>query len=472
MKDTKRQLAVFSFFDHTHIEAYLERMARGGWMLESMGDRLWTYRRTEPRNVHFTVSYAPKASAFDPDLTEEQREFIDFCERTDWRFVASNAQMQAFCNEQRDPVPIQTDPELELEALHKAAKRVQIPIYCALIVLSLVELGMFLSDVWDDPVEWLASGSGLIAVFAWLGMIVPCAGELATYLLWRKRALKAAERGEFLATPNLTAFARVVLVVELAAFFAWAVSTLTYGNPLLRLVLLLTVVYTVFLFAAVNGTKNLLKRKGASRGKNRAVTLTVDVVLAFGLVGLILWVAFHASDNGWLQSTQETAALPLVVSDLLDVDEDDYLPRRYDRSSPLLAQLEAHEYFDFHNKSAGTEVPPGLDYTVTDVKAAFLYGFCKDRLLGRQGKSDAQREIERYMRWKVAGIPDAAETVAYRSVDAAAWGAEEAYRLYWREDGEAIDHWLLCWGSRFVEIDLDWAPTAEQMAIVGEKLRG
>jgi len=32
--------------------------------------------------------------------------------------------------------------------------------------------------------------------------------------------------------------------------------------------------------------------------------------------------------------------------------------------------------------------------------------------------------------------------------------------------------WLLCFADRLVEIDFDWEPTAEQMAIAGAKLSG
>ena len=38
MKDTKRRLEVFSFYDRAHIERHLEAMAARGWLLERMGN--------------------------------------------------------------------------------------------------------------------------------------------------------------------------------------------------------------------------------------------------------------------------------------------------------------------------------------------------------------------------------------------------------------------------------------------------
>ena len=61
-------------------------------------------------------------------------------------------------------------------------------------------------------------------------------------------------------------------------------------------------------------------------------------------------------------------------------------------------------------------------------------------------------------------------------VDAAPWGALDAYRFI-REDNTPIGNFLLCYADRFVEIRFDpWydgaEPTEKQMALVGTVLGG
>ena len=56
MRDTKRRIEAFSFYDHTGIEAHLEKMAAKGWLLERMTGVGWVYRRIEPGRVKFTVT--------------------------------------------------------------------------------------------------------------------------------------------------------------------------------------------------------------------------------------------------------------------------------------------------------------------------------------------------------------------------------------------------------------------------------
>ena len=119
MKDTKRRLMTFTFYDRTGIEKDLEKQAAKGWLLEKCAATGWIYRRIEPAKIHFAVVYVPAISMFDPEPSEKQKRFQDFCEHTGWELIASNIQMQIFCNRRENPIPIETEPEIEVENIHK-----------------------------------------------------------------------------------------------------------------------------------------------------------------------------------------------------------------------------------------------------------------------------------------------------------------------------------------------------------------
>ena len=72
MKETKRRLETFSFYDRTGLEEHLARMAAEGWLLDKIGQFLWHYRRIEPKKLTFSVTYFPKASAFDPGPSDRK----------------------------------------------------------------------------------------------------------------------------------------------------------------------------------------------------------------------------------------------------------------------------------------------------------------------------------------------------------------------------------------------------------------
>lgn len=98
MKDTKRQIELYTPYVRDDLESHLEQMAEKGWMIEKAEGLFWAYRRTEPRRLHFTVTYFAKASLYHPQPTEKQTAFYEFCEHTGWKLAASGGQMQIFYN--------------------------------------------------------------------------------------------------------------------------------------------------------------------------------------------------------------------------------------------------------------------------------------------------------------------------------------------------------------------------------------
>ena len=70
MRERKRRLELYSFYDHTGIERHLERMAEKGWMLEKVEKNIWHYRRIRPKKLTCFVTYFPRASELDPEPGE------------------------------------------------------------------------------------------------------------------------------------------------------------------------------------------------------------------------------------------------------------------------------------------------------------------------------------------------------------------------------------------------------------------
>ena len=128
-KNTKKVLFTLAVYDHTGIKEYLERQAMEGWMLEKLTEIFMIFRRIEPKKLQFTVSYFAKASVFDPKPTQEQLRFQEFCEHTGWKHIASKGELQVFCNEDEAAIPIETDPRIEVESIHKTMKKLFLPYY-------------------------------------------------------------------------------------------------------------------------------------------------------------------------------------------------------------------------------------------------------------------------------------------------------------------------------------------------------
>ena len=472
MKETKRRLETFSFYDRTGLEEHLARMAEEGWLLDKIGQFLWHYRRIEPKKLTFSVTYFPKASAFDPGPSEEQETFYDFCRHTGWVLAASSAQLQVFYNEGPDPVPIETDPVLEVESIHRTMKRSFLPSQLMLLAVAVLDVGLLVWRLIDDPIGLLASPASVLTAMCWVLLLVLTGVELGGYFWWHRKAVKAAEQGEFLDSRSHRKLQIGVLVLLGLGVVYYMLSVALSGSRMMMAVaVLMFCVYMPGLFLLVRGVMGWLKGKKVSAKVNRVVTIVTAVVAAYLFVGAITFGVLCGSTHGWFAEQDEetyeyhgntfTAAqdqLPLTVEDLLDVDYEGYSREHRGSESIFLAQYQGYQRPRFDAERY--KEMPRLEYTVTVVKAPFLYGLCREHLL-----------LDRAERWN-RDMPES-DWYFYEPTDPAPWGAEEAYRWTSRESGPR-NTFLLCWPDRFVEIEFDyeWEVTPAQMAMVGEKLGG
>lgn len=449
MREKMRRPEAFGVLSYTQIAAHLTQMAAKGWLLEKAANLLWVYRRIEPKKVTFSVIYDPRASSFDPGPTEEQREFQDLCAHTGWVFAASLGQMQIFYNEREDPVPIDTDPVLQVDTIHKAAKKGYLPTWLFLLAASLMDAGLVAGQFVTDPIRCLVRSSWLVSVCSVAIMILLSAGELVSYFLWRRRAGAAAVSGEMIPSPDARPRQFFCLLLMLG-LLGWYVQYLLVSNGSFWAAVYIAMVLCVLgVIIAVNGIKTILQEKKASRSVNRAVTMVLTVVLTTavcaGTPAAVLRFGFSPEQTvGDSYFTSSEDGLPLSMSDLPGMEDQPGSVSRWTDASPLLRRQEI-------------DIPgsPGMRYTVLDVRFSPLYSLCRCWLL-----SAREDETEN---GQVVFIDH------YETSDASPWGAKEAYQLRWSTSG-LIPYYLLIYGRTIVEISFDFEPTAEQMAAVGEKL--
>lgn len=452
MKQTKRRMETLSFYDRTGIERHLAKMAAKGWLIERVDGFGWRYRRIEPQTLRFAVTFFPKASDFDPGPTEGQQVYHAMSEQTGWHYAGSWAQMQFFYTDQSDAVPIEIDPTVELESIHATMKKGLLLPYGILLAIGLWWCAMLAHDLWSDPIGLFSSMTNLFLAVVWPLLSLLCIVEIVAYLRWRHRAKQAAALGEFVDTPNTRPFQQVVFAVCGAAFALFLLYNVTTGSPLLRVVSIVMVLYMLVLMAFVQGVKQLLKRKKASRGVNRAVTLTVDVMLAAVLMAVIVFGTLRAAQSGLLDRYNEPDTLPLTLADLWgdELPEADYTPSWTENASPLLAVHDGSEWA--YPTGEGVTIP-SIDYAVTVVKLPLLYGRCRAQLV------DKKLEIN-YKQIHTSALRLA------EPCDPAPWGANEAFQVGWQDTGLA-DNYLLCYDRAIVEIMFNWTPDDAQKAMVG-----
>lgn len=462
MKQKKRRIEVFSFYDHSGMEAHLAAQAQRGWLLEQIGRFCWVYRRIAPQALTFAVTYAADASVYDPGPTQGQEDYQDMAARTGWQRCGANGKLQVYYTADPAPIPLETDPVTQVENIRRAARWGFLGPFCLMAVLGLLCLGMQLAQLLRDPIGFLSSSNYLVGSVCWLALLALSAVELAAYGLWLVRARRDAAQGRFRPTPHTAPFQRALLAVVLLLYALWLTDTLFGGDRIARWAALIGLGYIAALVAAVNGALAFLRWRNTPRSVTRAVTLAVDVIVALLLMGLITYATLRLSNQGFFRqdSPPSQAAdwqfrqLPLTVEDLAEVSYDGYSYQRSGSDSPLLGQFTLSQKPDPWGDDADALSYPTLDYTVTWVHLHPLYGLCREQLLAEKDETDDPTVPEGFKR-------------QYLPMDPAPWGAEAAYQLTYQDSGP-LNRYLLCYPNCLVELRLDWTPTAAQMSTVGQ----
>lgn len=466
MRNRKRRIEFFSLYNHTSIAAHLEKMAQKGWLLEEIRNTTWIYRRIEPKKLHFAVSYYPKASEYDPEPAPEQQDFWDFCAHTGWVLACTSAQMQIFYNEQENPVPIDTDPELEVETIHATVWKSYFPAQIVLLVMGLIILYIHLLMLVGNTIAYLSSPAQLFGNLCWVIVIFMTAMELIVYGRWHKKAEEAAENGIFLDSVNTTPVQIACLAVVGVAAVYLVLSYILPGDTMMLFLLAAMSVYLFLLFPLVQGVTRLLKRRKASRNANRIVTSLVSFSMSSLMCLTVILGTWELHDKGYFDKEEvETYEylgmtwelrkdeIPLKLEDFMEVDSEIYTYARRGDTSLLVSDetMTQQPRFDVENH---TDLPE-LTYRVVKVHLPFLYNRCRWQM-EKDLTQAAMLEIPYEYRDKL------------EAVDATPWGAEEAYYVVNDSNSWESNRFYLCYEDRFVDITFDWTVTEEQKKIVAD----
>lgn len=297
MRQVKYQLQTFFLFDYSGVENNLAKMAAKGWQIEKIGTLFWKYRRIEPADLTYSVTYVSNTSDFNPKPTEEQLQLEEYCEVAGWRKVCDWNKMNIYCTDVKNPVPIETDEELRLELIQKSMKKAYLPgnyILLALFILYTLSNGFWLWGSNDGANLANASDLALFVAFTFsLWGIFLQISTLIFYYTWVSKSRKSIENGGACYTSNIYYMFNVVTFYITVGLLLVDVAVLGFcvNSKLVVSFSLYAIAYSLIILG-MKVTTSLLRKLGAPKGVNIAVTLLVDVILAIILIGGLSYLTF------------------------------------------------------------------------------------------------------------------------------------------------------------------------------------
>lgn len=460
MAKYKYQIGTFNLFDYAGVERHLEKMSAKGWQFDSIGSFCWKYKKAEPATLKYSVTYIPEASDLDPEPLEKQKDIEAYCEEAGWKKVGSWMQMQIFCSENPEAVPIETDEELRLGFIEKSMKKNLLVSHGLLLLVFLMNMFTTFSTAKRNWVEFLSDSHRLWNTGLWMWGILTLIIDIMIYVTWMQRAKQAVKEGRSCPAPKGYRYWNRIAWCSLAVLVFGMFASYTSGMIWFMLL------YLAGIFLIIFGVRKLqvkLKEEGVSKGGNMAVTMLLCVFLSLLLLGGFVAVVIGFDIR--LTEKKEPAgtillngkewkiyqdALPLYVEDFAETGYSGSSRESREQSSFLVGYGDYEEYL-FEGEEV-TSVKVANAYEVITVKAKCLYDFLLEAFYEREFRYCDEEEKQK---------------TEYRVVYETESGT--MYRQYY-EGLPVVHDWLILTDTKIIPMTLFLEDlTEEQMEIMVNK---
>ncbi|NLU25129.1 MAG: DUF2812 domain-containing protein [Clostridiales bacterium] len=284
------------------IAAYMEKMARKGWLLEK-ADRFYTFRAIEPAELIFSVTYFPNASVFDPRPAEPQQTYLDYCREAGWELAASCGPQQIFYNRNPDPVPIETDEARKFSAICKSMVKTLVLPNAVLLACLLYYFYLLYHLFSIDPLYSVCSIGFWCLVGSLILLLLQSTYLLVNYGVWYLRSKKAIGQGRgcVKSTAAVSVISRITYAFSFLMVLFMAVVAGQRGEGQ---ILTLIPAYALF-YSALIVLLRFLKKHGKDRSQVKWFYIAIGAILCVAFY-MVVWPGLSRPYGGDKHSGIET----------------------------------------------------------------------------------------------------------------------------------------------------------------------
>ena len=462
MKNTKR-LMLMNYNYYKEIEQKLELYAKKGLVLEKMGPYLWTFKKTEPQNLKYTVTYFAEGSVFNPHPTDNQQTYFDYAKAAGWDFVCEYNQMQIFCSSLENPPEFETDEKEKLENIHKCMKKSFVVSQLLMLVVFALNLFLRLNSLKRNPTDFLSSNIDLATFLMFFCIILYSSYTLINYYMWYNKSKKSVDMGgsiieNFNKTRRYFDIGYLIFLFSLVGYmFIHLLTNTAFG------IIAISVVQLPLFALIFWGSITLLKRRKISANANKIISISLLIITGVLYLGFIFYsiprFSFSERSNKpyttvdwevYEEMTREyrlySDKIPLTCEDLYGhIDFEYYSYEADEEDTPLL-----HRSHYSQTRPPMKNAPPKLEYSIYKPKFEFVKNIVVSDLTKLEDWSD--RKLE--------------------TLDNAIFSTEKAYAFYYEDPNGILfsGEYILVFTDKIIQIDAETSFTDEQIEIIKNKL--
>ncbi|MCR4640542.1 MAG: DUF2812 domain-containing protein [Lachnospiraceae bacterium] len=453
-------------------KAYLESMAKEGWMLEKIsGNTQFIFRECEPADVRFAVEIFVDGSMFDTYTIDSNLEFIEYCKKAGWDFICSSGKIDIFCTEDPDVPEIESDERMKLQTIKKACRPMRVLYPIIISVLGGISLGYSLTVNLNLTESSILHFSTLML---WLFVETLTLANLIAYLGWVVKANACVNAGGRIPERKIAGYKGnmiFLLIVALLHSVAAVILGVVWNEKVMFVIPAIWAVMFLVLFVTGRVTAFAEKRKMGRAGFGLLILVVIPVCCVMLLTNLIIYVVLGLDesnssgkkiDAGKLEAFGSSEDITRREDHLTHwghflVGIDQYTVEAYNADGEK--QLEAERNGNGHYRAPDGEDFVPVSYTwsfdIYDTKIAAIH----ERLLREAGEGKNLRMLGILFPYS-----EAEEVAALESGNIKVYHYEKTYP----EDGTTAQLYLICNDRVIVRASCDEALDQAQMSVIRE----
>lgn len=462
MKSIKK-LMFMNYNYYKEIEQKLEDYAKKGLLLEKTGSFFWTFKKTEPQNLKYTLTYFTESSVFNPHPTDNQQTYFEYAKAAGWDFICEYGKMQIFSSSLENPTAFETDEKEKLDNIHNCMKKSFVISQILMILVFLLNLFLRLSSLKRHPADFLSSNLDLATLLMFSIIILYSCYGLINYYSWYNKSKKSiAIGGAIINNFNKSRkYFDIIYLVLLFLIVGYMFTNLFISAPFGIIALSIA---QLPLFALVFwGSIKVLKKCKISAKLNKIISISVLILTCVLYLGFIFYSISHFDFNEKPNKPHTTVDWEMydgvtreyhIYSDTLPITCED-LYENIDFKYYSYEKDESHTHFLNKTYYAQTcppmkDAPPELEYTIYKTAFEFVQKIVVSDLINIEDWSD--RKLE--------------------TLDNSIFSTETAYTFYYENQNQKMfsGEYVLVFSDKIIHIYAETPLTNDQIEIIKHKL--
>ncbi|MBK5239717.1 DUF2812 domain-containing protein [Clostridium sp.] len=375
-KNTKRTFFTFLPYECAAAEEYLELMAEKGWLLQSVKGKFYKFKKTQMKNIKYSVDVLHKVSIFDHKDSDVALEYREYCKAAGWIYVCQIGKIQIFYTEaDNKTISIHTDEEEKFKSVFKASLySMGSQFFITILCVFNLYMQLFIADTGFA----LATNMGILSIVGMGSLVLMNSIGFVSFLLWVTKVRAKLKKDIVMNYSNYkqvrqkNIFRSSVAVIYFFILLKLLIFDNLYSKGFsITFLIIMCIPIIIMIFV-----RKFINKKRYAKNINMGITIGSVVVSTYVILILVVSVILFSGET--LQNEVPTQKFNLTTVDFGFVGNNDESPYiNFDKS--IIAQR-----VDY----SGGNDDNYLRYTIFQSDYPLVVKFYEDRLLSKLNSYD------------------------------------------------------------------------------------